>query len=347
MFKLSKKINDVISVSVNGSLELIMMLDKTVYVNENICPVKKIFSASIYKGHVLVTSEEQQMITNAEFNTVAVFGPLDLLFDAELMSRETQYLNEGGIVCNWHKINYSTWEVENSKLFSTEYNLPIFVSDKLFIFWGYNERHLVCYDDEKNIIWNMTGSDFGTYYSGVIEREDKIVHYAGNFENHLLFSLESGGTIILDVTNGNVLKKWPTTLVTHNLQSISQGSSLFWGANHMTFIEIDAGKVMLNAQIDLTDELKRMANIPAASPNWVGVNTAIVHDSLIYFLADVNYLAIFDPAQKKIIWSHKFEFEKKATALKGGIENFYVTTNKIYVLDNAGTLHIFEKVNLN
>ena len=346
MFNSSRKINSVISISVNENIELIMKQGNKVYLNESLCPIDKIFSASIYKGCALIITENEQILTDMEFGKVAVFGPHDLLFDCELISRETNYLENGEITCNWHRIDFASWKVENTKLFSSEYYMPIFALNNLFVFWGYNERLLVCYDNKMNILWKLAGSDFGTYYSGAIEREDKIVNYAGNFKDHLLFSLESGGTLILNAANGNLIKHWPNTFVTHNLRPTLH-SAVFWGISYMTFIEVDADRGVLNVQFDLTEELKRMANIPAESPNWVGIHTGVIHDNLIYFLADINYLGIFDPSQKKIIWWHKFQFEIKSTMLKNGTESFCVTNNKIYVLDNSNTLHIFEKENQN
>ena len=196
------------------------------------------------------------------------------------------------------------------------------------------------------VIWEFDCKSLGPYISGIIEKENRITHYAGQFNGNLIFSLESGGTLMLDANSGNIKEYWPNTLVTYNLQSTSN-SAIFWGASYMTFIEVDADRGVLNVQFDLTEELKRMANIPAESPNWVGIHTGVIHDNLIYFLADINYLGIFDPSQKKIIWWHKFQFEIKSTMLKNGTESFCVTNNKIYVLDNSNTLHIFEKENQN
>jgi len=190
------------------------------------------------------------------------------------------------------------------------------------------------------IISTFPLDNLGTWQDGAVEKPYRVSEFSGIYKNTLICTMNSGGILLLDIDKGVPKQFFKEAKVRGGIFRKEENSPIFWGLKHYTFIEINAETGELIRQVNIEDELKRVADISSESPSWLSVGTSVYQDGLFYFYGDKNFLGIFDPVNEEIIDYHWFKFENKHTQLKGGVENLQVKENEIYCLDTANTLHV-------
>ena len=187
-------------------------------------------------------------------------------------------------------------------------------------------------------------SSLGTWLDGSLKKPYQVSEFSGIYNKTLVCTMSSGAVLLLDIEKGTVKQFFKDAKVRSGIFQKEENSPIFMGLKHYTFIEINAETCEMLRQIDIQEELKRVANIPKENPCWLTVGTSIYQNGLFYFYGDTNLLGIFDPITEKIIDYHWFDFDKKKhQQLKGGIENLQVKDEKIYCLDTLGNLYELEK----
>ena len=195
----------------------------------------------------------------------------------------------------------------------------------------------------KELLWEIPLKNLGKYKSGVEEKDYRISQFAGSYKKKILATLYNGGIMMADVETGSIIKFWPNTKLEYWLSPSKNNSHIFWGLNHKTFIEIDAEKEIIVRQIDIEKTIKESFQIPDETQLYIFVNTSRVYDGLIYFKADKDLIGVFDPSNEKILWKYKFEFGRSGAFIPAGQDAIQVNGANLYVMDNKGTLYIFNK----
>lgn len=172
-------------------------------------------------------------------------------------------------------------------------------------------------------------------------QEYKVMEFSGFYKNIMVCTLNSGGILLLDIEKCEVKSFFEEALITRNLFPKSEGSHIYYGLSHDTFIEIDVEQGVIIRKISIEDELKRVANISIELENWSFIGSAIYKDGYFYFYSDDNILGVFDPKSEKVIDNYQFSFERYVQ-FKAGKENLQVKNGKVYCLDTSNTLHILE-----
>lgn len=180
----------------------------------------------------------------------------------------------------------------------------------------------------------------GTWLDGIVEKSYQVEEFSGVYEKTLVCTMTNGAVLLLDIEAREVKAFFKETKVRGGIFQRENNDPIFLGLKHYTFIEINVETGELMRQVDIQNELKRIANIPSQDPCWLGVATSVFVDGLFYFIGDTNFVGIFDPVSEKIIDYHWFEFDKKQyQQLKGGIENLQIKDGKIYCLDTLSNLY--------
>jgi len=179
----------------------------------------------------------------------------------------------------------------------------------------------------------------GTFQDGATKKKIQVMHFCGVHKNTLVVTMTNGGILLLDTLTGKPVQFFIDAQMRLNLNIAEDKSSLYYGFNHTTFIEIDVEKREVIRKLNIEKIL--LDSIDSKILKFV--NYSIVQDGLIYFIAGNDTVGFFDPVIEKIIWKYKFEFEQKGTILKAESKGLQVYEDSLYVLDTAGDLHIFQK----
>jgi hypothetical protein len=232
-------------------------------------------------------------------------------------------------------------------------NLTAKLNSKLFIyFYNYQNQSIYYYSKKSNEIleFNIVQNLQKWKYSletllpfEYAEQKIKVIEISGLFNNHLVCTLNNGGILILDSTSGDKKYYFSNTGIVSGLFQKKENTSVFIGLKHHKLIEVDiiSGEILKN--IDISQHLKKLANIPNEKPCWLSVGTCKFYDNLFYFYGDNNLIVVFDPKLEKIIDHHWFKFKDSNTILKIGNENLHIEKDRVYCLDSKNELHIFER----
>ncbi len=302
----------------------------------------KLIGGYIYdKNKIVIINEIDQVFCDLDFSIIKEFKNNDLFFDLKnIVSKNTIFKENGNIICNWYIFNSAILEFEQ-KLFSGDYGTPLLVIKEKIIILFQIKNEVISFDFFGNISWEFSLNDFQINQNN----SDKVIEvsqFSGIYKNKIILTLNTGAVLVLNANNGQILKYWDDLKIRYWLVPSESECNIFWGLSHQTFIEIDCETESLVVNLDLTQQLIIIENIPDESPNYCFITTSVVFKNLIYFISNKNILGVFNPLLKEIIWTHKFNFENKSTILKGGTENLQINDTHIYTLDSEGTLHIIE-----
>jgi hypothetical protein len=284
-----------------------------------------------WEGNFWIFNSERKIIENGKGR--AFFSVNRKYLGIEFLKDESTYI---GLISAIENINLFEKEFNkyNNQTFLTEFTFTVLSNkSKLTSFSLINNK----------IIWERSLNELESIIIDPMGKPLEVSQFSGVYNNKLLCTLNNGGIVMLNANDGTLLHYWPDAKLRYWLAPKEEGSNIFWGLSHQTFIVIDAASETILDQVDITTQLKAIENIPAQSPNYIFITTSVVYKDLIYFIADKNILGIFDPIKKEIIWTYKFVFENKYALLKGGTENLQVNDTHIYVLDSEGNLYEFAK----
>lgn len=176
-----------------------------------------------------------------------------------------------------------------------------------------------------------------------LNRNGEIFKILGVRENELVVCWKRGmdyyGLLGINAQSGQIV--WN---IDNNL--LLNGLSLYFTENQQTLFSTKAdGNSSYFIEIDLTTkQTHRYGEIVDLCKNKWAISSSQYKDGLVYFTASThhflfpNILGVLDYQRLKLLWYHHFDFDRN-THLK----NFEVDGSKLYVLDSADTLHIFER----
>lgn len=183
-------------------------------------------------------------------------------------------------------------------------------------------------------------SDLNNWLDGNIEKPYQVSEFCGIHENTLVCTLNSGAILLLDIHSGDVKRFLPDAKFPRQLYAKKGAPHIYVGLFSQRYIEVDVLKGEIIKDISIESQLKAIKGISEGDRCWFSVGFSILYDDKIYFLAETNFVGVFDPASEKIVDFHEFEFDKsKGQQLRGGKENLQVREGKIYCLDTLGNLY--------
>ena len=229
-------------------------------------------------------------------------------------------------------------------------------NDKLI---GYSKTNFICSTNR------ITGEfEWETNLSGrkyLIKNEEQeayIIAILGVYESHLLVWLAGDRLISIDTNNGTILYE---ILPFEGLVDVN-GFQL-WDFRDL-FLEQETGKIiMLNKlfyyEIDILTQqvqqcksfytgnaygLGRLPNMPEP-PTDITFKQAVYTNYFIYFIGGytfaTNIVGVFNRKTYNIDWQESINLLE--TDNFNNFKDIQYANNKIYVLDTAGNLHVFEK----
>lgn len=261
--------------------------------------------------------------------------------DLFLNERIIDIINNYILVYNKSPKYYAIYDNSLSCLFSESNGFGRQVFGKYIVAGIGDAENVLIRDISKNkIICSFKLESLGTWLDGSVNTSYCVAEFSGIYESTLACTMTNGAVLLLDIEKGEVKAFFKEAKVRGGIFQRENNDPIFLGLKHYTFIEINVETGELKRQVDIQNELKRIANIPSQSPCWLGVATSVFVDGLFYFIGDTNFVGVFDPVTEKIIDYHWFEFDKKQyQQLKGGIENLQIKDGKIYCLDTLSNLY--------
>lgn len=231
--------------------------------------------------------------------------------------------------------NYSIFDKQNSNCLVTK---DTSFGDVVFnnLIFSFNLGIIKFYDIEKDIF------SFKYNLNKLEENQVSVGEFSGIYNNILVCALDNGGILGIDIEKEELTFYFKEAQIRSGLYQKAEGSPVFIGLKHWTYIELDVETGEILKKVDLRPQLKMLANIPEESPCWLSINTTKYQDNLIYFFADKNCVGIFDTKSTKIIDSYWFDFKENKTTLKSGSNSLQVRNGEIYCLDTDNKLHVLD-----
>jgi hypothetical protein len=208
----------------------------------------------------------------------------------------------------------------------------------------------------ESIIIYKTASTFASFSlkTNEYEWEADLAHYGeirkvlGVHENNLWVSMYRGGEdksikrlIVLDIQTGmECLKISPTLPISDCfIEYISEKQTILSIFGKLGTYPTDSPLVEINAQ---TGEVLRNQRIESLYDLNLKIGQWQYYDNKIYFTAftdslTTSHIGLLDYHTLDLLWV------SEVPNRKGFLKDLQVTEDKIYVLDQIGTLHIFER----
>jgi hypothetical protein len=225
---------------------------------------------------------------------------------------------------------------------------------KLNRFYYLNDLSLMCYDlAQKTNLWQFSLSQFGTYKNHwQEERQVGVSKIVGSWKGQLIVLLNNGMFIGLDVENGGLLWKKQDVDGNDTLQEMDYG----FGTPYNPFLDEQEGVIYFLqgsafVRFDLEGQRAayRWSSQDDAPENYLFIKQSRLKDGLVYFTSSIypnigvdNTIGVFDIEQNKVVWRHTFPFEK-GVFIPNSQDKIQANEKKLFVLDSAGTLHVFER----
>ena len=194
-------------------------------------------------------------------------------------------------------------------------------------------------------IWSYDVTNLGTWQD--YDSSEKIIQVSrilGIYEDHVYLYLNSGKVLILNVETGEKIS------VLENDKNTDQGS---FSGMFMNAIELDESKGKLiqlfnqrYTEVDLNTKVVTQIHLEdMKSLNLENMSRFVYDDDHIFF-TDKNHqkLGALNRSTLKIDWTYELSQEEisKSEQPRYG-RDLKLRGNRLYVLDNKFTLHIFEK----
>ncbi|WP_276481623.1 hypothetical protein [Paraflavitalea pollutisoli] len=163
--------------------------------------------------------------------------------------------------------------------------------------------------------------------------------FAGQYGQLVAITLNNGSFLLNDAETGKLRQQFNNTNVTTDMLQYAPGSPRFLGVGFETFIEINIEQNKVIRKIDFTQSLQQLAG------ETVFMRKAKIYGNKLYFIAGTNHIGVFDIETARIEWLHKFKFKSRNTLIPVDEAQIQLYQNKLFVMDNAGDLHVFEQQN--
>lgn len=183
--------------------------------------------------------------------------------------------------------------------------------------------------------WEIDLSEYGEIRSVLAAVQDNLWVLANDYKNnrHSLLRLDANSGRVMQVLGeGLKLSDAHVQYIEEKQTLLSLKSSISSVPSPSTLIEIDAktGEVLRNVKVDSVLE-----------PN-LKVGLWQYHNNQLFFTANTTmmtttHIGVLDYDTLELLWY------TEVPDRKGLLKDIQVSTDKIYVLDQVGTLHIFEK----
>lgn len=312
--------------------------DKTVqvYETETLNEVKELFPTDI----TFIIHHQDNLFISTETDTI--------LFDVKNLSNEgvkmpgvrvlPAFVNDQFIFSNYHtdqglkiaRYNYKNLSLE--ELFDYQIGRDIlgnghklFFSEKNFF-----ARKIFCIDQGTGQkYWELDVSEIGQTVSSGKETKGKIVGSLMAKNKVLLVAISNSKLVKIDTDTGNIL--WERGSTNHLLQFYG-GRIINVDAGYYREISSDTGKTLV--EYPMKSEYERHGfRFMGTNRNFTVTDThIIIVDAMSYKMGCINR------STGKIDWSVEVG-EGKVTLPNAPI----MYENKLYILDDEGTLHVYEK----
>jgi outer membrane protein assembly factor BamB len=185
-------------------------------------------------------------------------------------------------------------------------------------------------------LWEVSLSAYGRQDSHLGWVEASIRTIIGISEDLLLVWMNNGSLVAIEVSTGKIA--WDKALDRTYLPSDYQGDKWYWHLEGQ-YLYILQHRYYLRIDIT-TQKLEVLWQLPDHS---MEIEHCIYTEAYVYFMAlegvgrnlQPSILGVFDRKALKIVWQHDQPIYSSQPPQSDG--------NKLYCLDTAGTLHIFER----
>jgi outer membrane protein assembly factor BamB len=230
------------------------------------------------------------------------------------------------------------WEKPNMKLPFIYNDIPIYAI----------KNEVIRFNFEGKTLWTYDTTTLGTWIDyDKREQETAVRRVIGELDGRLYIYLNSGKILVLDVETGDILKK---------LVNDKYVSEHWFNGNFGYFIEIDRQnkKLIQLAQKSYTEvnlatyEVTQIDLKESMPINLENDHNIVFDETHIYFSDRYNCkLASLNRTTMQIDWVHQLS-DPKTCEIDGNRhgKDLKLYGNRLYVLDNKSTLHIFEKENV-
>ena len=270
-------------------------------------------------------------------------------------SKNTLYDYKGKVIDEFEGRNYIYIFSNNNAIYYDriskvlKYNETVLFQGKIQFYYIF--KHFVFFSKDSKLfkINNLEGKNIWVIN---LENNSEIKKILGIWESELIVACSDGLLISLDIENGELKRSWQDISgfqfdsVIQNripkMEIFSLHGDVLIGALHIFYFELDlkTGEIKIE---NLEEELKcfDIFHIKQTNDNPVTDShiflTAMMHQPDGDNKFSYDCLIALNRKTFKIDWQYKFENESLGTNIPK------LAGDKLYQLDNGGTLHIFEK----
>ncbi len=204
-------------------------------------------------------------------------------------------------------------------------------------------------DDGKKI-WKFDFSNFTKYKEHSTNQDcqtGQLQRFLGIYKNNLLIATTNQTILSINIITGKLIKKWRE--LPQNTKWGSQNSELLPYPKQSILLK-EEGKIIgllytYYWEIDLKTEEVHFHDATEAFQKYKTQTVTggeISHQGdYIFFCGDKNSIGAFNRKTKVLDWFYQFDFDAETfiTSYAPKVEG-----NRLFVMDNKGTLYIFEKI---
>lgn len=235
------------------------------------------------------------------------------------------------------------------------------LEDKFFVFliainiffYRKNKNKIIAIDNYNgNLLWNyiLPEGEYsqGSNYPSAVSKE--IVNILGIYGGIVWIINDIGHLIGLDSETGkckyhlktpvNIPIEWGNweVFVYAKKSYIDLEKGIIFGLDHVYYWECDLNNPTESYLLhDISETSKEHSIVPDLKGNWLGDEVFFGQNS---FAQDPGFVGIFNRQTHQITWTSR---ELGDESVFKGINKMEYQSNRLYVLDKANTLHIFEQ----
>lgn len=317
--------------------------------------IKEITGYGFFKSELFLCNKSNSLLKNNEViikdvDTTSLKGKKDYLFFQSNLENKTFYINSKNIQKN---INSSTWidsNFENTvliyKYLNKCFEISIFNLDSSEInfikkdldLWDFyrDEDKFYFFNRTKNLLSSLSLITGEYIWQTNLEQFGKIINTIGLIENTLWVWLSQDRLIGIDVNNGQIINNY------FPLQPIMKDIVGF--VFHKHFIEKEQNLYFFHRSYLIQVNLKEQTTNLLWKNQDYNIGLSFFTDDFIYFIGGKNQgvfkngIGVFCRKTNQVIWETTFELADYVV-----LKDIQFSDDKIYVLDTAGDLRIFEK----
>lgn len=254
--------------------------------------------------------------------------------------------------------------VPQTLLFDIEKKEVIWKIDKYFSFQIFENELLIDTENNKTIRYDFqTGNPLwqNILPEGEYDWKDKrgtkhkceIQGIIGQNDGVLWINLNSGRILGLSIENGHLLfdllhpnysennfSYHPSVFLFGSNTQLDQATSMLFGINYHYYREIDLSNPSESYKLYDISATCQENNTDAAHIRYGCFEGDEIFFSQVEFAQDPSFVGIFNRQTRQITWTSQ---ELGEEGVFKGINKIEYQAGRLYVLDRAGTLHIFER----